>query len=120
MIYLVACLKHLWKKDFKQAWLDYCVISPSGGKDMFVVDDQFGETIIMLNKKMIRPSANAKSDSFLYKIVTLNVMLLWKCKEVIVRVTGATSHRNHHLLVSIFPDMSLLVKHLIEDAAFEE
>lgn len=120
MIPLVACLKHLWKKDFKQAWLDYCVINPSGGKDTFMADNRFGETIIMLNKEKVRPSANAKSDSFLREMVALNVMSLWKCKEVMARITGATSHENYYLLVSTFPDMSLLVKHLVEDAAFEE
>lgn len=36
------------------------------------------------------------------------------------RVTGATSYGNHHLLVSTFPDISLLVKHLVEDAVFEQ
>lgn len=47
-------------------------------------------------------------------------MLLWKYKEVIACITGATSHENHHLLVSTFLDMSLLIKYLVEDAAFKE
>lgn len=84
-----------------------------------MADDRFGETIIMLNKEKVRPSANAKSDEFLRETVALNVMSLWKCKEVMARVT-ATSHGNHHSLVSTFPDISLLVKHLVEDAVFEQ
>lgn len=85
-----------------------------------MADDRFGKTIIMLNKEKVRPSANAKSDVFLWETVALNVMSLWKCKEVMARVTGATSYGNHHLLVSTFPDISLLVKHLVEDAVFEQ
>lgn len=120
IIHLVACLKHLWKEDFRQAWLDYYVINSSGGKDMFMADNRFGKTIIMLNKEKVQPLANAKSDSFLCKTVALNVMLLWKCKEIMARITWATFYGNRHLLVSIFPDMSLLVTHLVEHKAFEE
>lgn len=47
-------------------------------------------------------------------------MSLWKCKEVIARVTGATSYKNHHLLVSTFFDILLLIKHLVKDAVFEQ
>ena len=36
------------------------------------------------------------------------------------RVIGATSYGNHHLLVSTFPNISLLVKHLVKDAVFEQ
>lgn len=53
MIHLIACLKHLWKKDFKQAWLNYCVINLSGGKDIFIADNQFSKTIIILNKEKV-------------------------------------------------------------------
>lgn len=120
MIYLVAYLKYLWKEGFKQVWLDYYVINLSGSKDTFMADNWFGETIIMLSKEKVQPLLNAKSDSFFCKTVALNVMLLWKCKEVMARVTRATFYRNHHLLMSTFSDMSLLVKHLVNDVAFEE
>lgn len=53
-------------------------------------------------------------------MVALNVILLGKCKKVIARVTRVTSHENQHLLVSTFPDISLLIKHLIENIAFEK
>lgn len=41
------------EEDFKQAWLDYCVINLSASKDTFIADDQFGKTIIMLNKEKV-------------------------------------------------------------------
>lgn len=53
-------------------------------------------------------------------MVALNVILLGKCKKVIVCVTKVTFHGNHHSLVSIFPDISLLIKHLIENIVFEK
>ena len=83
-------------------------------------NDWFGEKIILLNKKKVRPSANAKTDEFLRKTVVLNVLSLWLCKETISRATGATSHGNRHSLVAKLPDVSLLVKHMIDDSIFEE
>ena len=53
-------------------------------------------------------------------MVALNVILLGKCKKVMICITRVTSHGNHHLLVSIFPNISLLIKHLIENIAFEK
>lgn len=73
----------------------------------------------MLNKKKIWSSTNAKSDKFLEETIVLNVMFLLKCKEVIVFVTGITSHGNDYLLVSTFSDIYLLIKHLVEDKVFK-
>ena len=61
---------------YRQAWLDYCLINLIGQKDKLYANNQFEETIIKLNKKKVRPSANAKSDIFLCKTITLNVISL--------------------------------------------
>lgn len=120
MMHMVACFKKLWKSDLKQAWLDYCLINPSGRADKFMADDRFGERIILLNKEMICPSANASSDEFLRETVAMNVISLWKCREAISRTTGATSHGNRDSLAAKLPDVSLLVKHMTEDSLFRE
>lgn len=104
----------------RQAWYDYCLINPSGRTNKFMADDRFGEKIILLNKEKVRPSSNAKSDEFLRETVALNVLSLWSCKEAVSRATGATSHGNRHSLVAKLPDVSLLVKHMIEDSIFKE
>ena len=83
-------------------------------------DDRFGERIILLNKEKVCPSANAKTDEFLRETVALNILSLWLCKEAVSRATGATSHGNRHSLVAKLPDVSLLVKHMIDDSIFEE
>lgn len=49
----------------KDAWLQSCLINIFRQPNKFVSDDQFGETIIILNKKNINPSANTKSEEFL-------------------------------------------------------
>lgn len=74
----------------------------------------------MLNKEKVRPSANAKADEFFREVVALNVISLWKCREVVSRATSATSHGNHHSLVAKLPDVSLLVKHMTGDLIFRE
>ena len=103
----------------RQAWLDYCLINPSGRPEKFYPDDRFGETIIKLCKEKVRPSSNAKSDEFLREVVAPNVLSLWKIKEVMARATQSTSHGNHHSLVGNSSDLCLLVKILVEDKVFE-
>ncbi len=85
-----------------------------------MVNDRFGERIILLNKEKVRPSANAKSDEFLWETVALNVLSLWTCKEAVSRAIGATSHSNCLSLVTKLPDISLLVKHMTDDSIFNE
>lgn len=85
-----------------------------------MANDRFGERIILSNKEKVYPSANAKSDEFLRKIVALNVLSLWSCKEVISRATDATSHGNCHSFIAKLSDISLLIKHIIDDSIFNE
>ncbi len=85
-----------------------------------MADDRFGERIILLNKEKVHPFTNTKSDEFLRETMALNVLLLWLCKEAVLQVTGATSHGNCHSLVAKLLDVSLLVKHMIDDSIFEE
>ena len=104
----------------RRAWLDYCLINPTGRRNKFYADDRFGETIIKLNKEFIRPSANAASDRHLREVISLNVLALLKCKEVMARATGATSHGNCHAVVDTKHDVQLVVDHLMEQEAFHE
>lgn len=105
--------------SFRQAWLDYSLINISGQAGKFYPDDRFGETIIRLNKEKVRPSSNAKSDIFLRETVAMNVMSLWKSKNILAQATGATSHGNRHSIVSNYPDMRFLIGLLVESAVFE-
>lgn len=120
MMHMVSCFKKIWKKEMKEAWLQSCLINISGRPNKFVPDDRFGETIIMLNKENINPSANAKSDEFLRETVSRNVMSLWNGKEALSRATGSTSHGNRHSTVGSFPDICYLVKLLTNESVFHE
>ncbi len=60
----------------KNTWLYYCLINIFGRPNKFVLDDWFGETIIMLNKQNIDLFANAKSDEFFRETISQNVILL--------------------------------------------
>lgn len=73
----------LFRKNFvkqglfnRQAWLAYYLISPPSRLNNFYVDNWFSETIIILCKKKVRPSFNAKSDWFLQEIVVPNILSL--------------------------------------------
>lgn len=65
-----------------------------------MADDRFGERIILLNKEKVRPLENVKSDKFLREVVALNILSLWKCREAMLRTTGATLYGNRHSLVA--------------------
>lgn len=75
-MYFVACFKQLWKKEFMQAWLDYCLINPSGRSERFYPDNQLREIIIKLCKEKVRSSSNAKSDKFLYELIASKIISL--------------------------------------------
>lgn len=79
--------------------LDDCLINASGKTGNFMPDDRFGETIITLNKEKVRRSANAKTDEFYREVIGSNVISLWRSKEVLSRVVGATRQGSHHALV---------------------
>jgi hypothetical protein len=51
-LHLVACLKHIWKPEFKQAWLSYCLIDPDG-RGEYCGLDRYGETLIRENKDKV-------------------------------------------------------------------
>ena len=117
---MVAYFKTLLKSDRKQAWLDYYLINPSEKADKFIVDNQFRERIILLNKEKICPSANTSSKEFLRETMIMNVISLWKCWEVVSRTTKATLHGNCHNLAAKLPNVLLLVKYITEDFLFYE
>lgn len=104
---------------YRQAWLDYCLVNISGRKGKFYAGDRFGEIIIKLNKEKVRPSSNAKSDEFLRETISLNVMSLWKSKEVLSQATGATRHGSRHSVVDTTADVDFLVKLLLEIKIFD-
>lgn len=49
----------------RQVWYDYYLINPSGKTNKFIANNHFGKRIILLNKKKVHYSSNAKSDEFL-------------------------------------------------------
>lgn len=65
--------------------MNYYLINTSGKTNKFFIDDWFGETIIKENKDKIRPSANTPLDEFLREIVTLNIILLARTREIIAK-----------------------------------
>ncbi|KAA8913110.1 hypothetical protein FN846DRAFT_886795 [Sphaerosporella brunnea] len=117
-IHLVACLARMWKPEFKQAWLDYCLINPNSRPDIYCAIDRHGETVIRENKDKVRPSANAKDDRFLREVVARNVGSLRASKHVMAECTGATDYRNRHTEVSRTEDISLIRKKLVEAHVF--
>ncbi len=117
---MIVYFKKLWKKEIKNAWFYFCLINISEQPNKFVPNDQFKETIIILNKQNINPSANAKSDEFFQETISQNVLSLWNSIEVLLQATESTSHSNHHLTIGSFPDVCYLIKLLANKSAFCE
>ncbi len=118
MMHIVAYFKKLWKFDLKQAWLDYYLINLFRWADKFMANNWFGKKIILLNKKRIYLSINISSNKFLREIIVINVIFLWKYQEAVSHIIRATLHINCHSFVAKLPNVSLLIKYIIEDSLF--
>ena len=115
-VHLVASLNHIWKPEFKRAWLDYCLINPDGRT--FCAVDRHGETIIRENKDKVRPSANAKDDSFLRDTIARNVPTLRACRQVLYECTGSTNYGTRHSLMNTFHDVALIANTLAQNRVY--
>lgn len=96
------------------------LINLSDRPNKFIPNDWFSERIILLNKKNICPSANAKINEFLRKMVALNVWSLWSYKKAVLQAKSTTLHGNCHLFIVKLPDVSLLFKHIINNSIFKK
>lgn len=104
----------------RKAWLDYCLINPSGKPDEFCSDDWFGETITQLNNEKLRSSDSPMGDTYLRDIVAPNAFSLWKSQEVMASATGATNHGDHHAVVKTHDDVSYVLRELLSEDVFTE
>lgn len=59
----------------KETWLKSYLINISGQPNKLILDNQFDEIIIILNKKNINLSVNIKSDKFFYKTILQKILL---------------------------------------------
>ena len=108
------------EKKIKEAWLESYLINIFYWLNKFVSDNWFGEIIIMLNKKNINLSANAKFDKFLQKTILQNVLSLYNSKEAILQVTGLTSYSNCYSTIGSYPNVYYLVKLFTKKLVFYE
>jgi hypothetical protein len=117
-IHLVACLAHMWKPQFKQAWVDYCLMNPNTRPDIYCAIDRHGKTVIRENKDKVRLSAKAKNDRFLRKVVARNVGSLQTSKRVMAECTGSTDYRNGYKEVSWTENINMICPTLLEANVF--
>lgn len=67
----------------------------------------------------IRSLFNAKSDMFLRKTVALNIILLWKRKQVFTKVTAATYHGSYYSVLDTITDINFFLKLLLKINIFD-
>lgn len=87
--------------------------------ERFHLDDRFEEIIIKLYKDKIRLLSNTNLEKFLWEIIILNILFLYKIKKIIARVTQFTLYKSYYSLISFIFDLSLLVKILVKDRLLE-
>lgn len=80
MMYIFAYFKKLQKKKMKNVQLQSYFINIFEQLNKFIPDNQFRETIIILNTQNINSFINAKSNEFFQKIILQNNLLLWNSK----------------------------------------
>lgn len=63
---------------------------------------------------------NTKLDKFLRKIVALNILLLWKYKEIVLYTIDVMSYGNYYSLIITLLDVFLIIKHMPGDLIFQK
>lgn len=64
-IHLKACLTKLWTVEFREFWLDTCLINPSGKREGWMPCDFFGEYVVREVKAMMHNDTGEVNDRFL-------------------------------------------------------
>lgn len=69
---------------------------------MIYLDDYFNKIIIIKYKDKIKVLVNLNLDKFLKKNIILNIVLLNKIKDIIIRKNSIINNNNKIFLINIF------------------
>ncbi|PWW77965.1 hypothetical protein C7212DRAFT_362394 [Tuber magnatum] len=117
-LHLVACVKWVWKPEFRRAWLDFCLIKPTPKEGYWCTTDHYRETIIRGNKDKVRPSANDKGDDFLLNIIGPNILTLEAINRMVYTASRLSNYGMHHLVIDWYADVAQGVLELAYENVF--
>lgn len=72
----------------------------------------------MLNIENVNPFTNIKSDKFLCKTVSQNILSLCNSKKALLQAIRSTKYNNCHLIVGSYPYVCYFIKLLTKKAVF--
>lgn len=64
--------------------------------------------------------ANAKTNKFFKKVITLNILLLWKSKIVIALIIRVINHKKRHFIIEIYHNVLFIMKLFLNKEIFIE
>jgi hypothetical protein len=118
MMHLVACLRKLWSPEFRQYWLDHCLVIPSGSPSGFVADDELGEWIIRELKSLTSHNATPETMTHLRDVLGRLPIFFQDVRTNIMRATGATDYYQHSSQAHAVVDIRLVADQLLRDKVF--
>jgi hypothetical protein len=119
-IHLMASFKHRWSPEFKENWMDACIVNISGSPTGFMPCDQLGEYVIREVQLRKNDNMNPASKDFLMNVHAPQILAGKAVREHFYKATGAAEHYQHSSTVNALTDVMALTEELLRQQVFIE
>jgi hypothetical protein len=117
-IHMKACLSKLWSAEFRDFWLDFCLINPSGKKEGWMPCDYFGEYVVREVKAMMHNDTGEVHDRFLRETLSPLIMNFREIRQVMEVQCGVPFSSQHSTPVDSSADVAAIAIRLIAEGVF--
>jgi hypothetical protein len=115
---LMACLKHIWSKEFKFFYRNNCMVSLSGKKGSFMACDQACEYVVREAKSIIPKSDSPASDRFFRHVLGRQTFTFKSVRDHMQQESDARKHYMHSSTVDPTRDVLSVARHLLRRNVF--
>jgi hypothetical protein len=117
-IHIKACLAKLWSPEFRDFWLDFCLINPSGKKEGWMPCDYFGEYVVREVKAMMHNDKGEVNNRFLRETLSPLIMNFREIRKVMEDQCGVPFSSQHSTPVDSSADVAAIANRLVADGVF--
>jgi hypothetical protein len=117
-IHMKACLSKLWSAEFREFWLDFCLINPSGKQEGWMACDYFGEYVVREVKGMMHNDTGEAQDRFLRQTLSPLIMNFREMRQVMEVQCGVPFSSQHSTPVDSSADVAAIATRLVAEGVF--
>ena len=119
MLRLMGCLKHVWSKEFREYYLDNCIVNFDGKEEGFMAADQACEHWIRELKEDAPSGGDPSKLAYYREILAPQASHIRNIRTKIYEATGIISHYSHSSRVDKSADVRKVTEVLLQEGAFE-